>query len=98
MLRGITASALSSRERKVDSLQSAIGEIDGLQMLLLVLIGRQRTGIAYNPEVSHLKLVGELYDKCQELIMSGTAGADEGVLAAMMMDSGGHGRAAACPR
>ena len=69
MLRGITASALSSRERKVDSLQSAIGEIDGLQMLLLVLIGRQRTGITYNPEVSHLKLVGELYDKCQETLL-----------------------------
>ena len=30
--------------------------------------------------------------------MSGTAGADEGVQAAMMMHSGGDGRAAACRR
>ena len=68
-LRKFMVKHLSNRERKMDSLQTALGQIDGLQLNLLVLIGRQRTGIAYDEEVSHLKLVGELYDKCQETLL-----------------------------
>ena len=68
-LKKLIASSLSKRERKMDSLQSALNEIGGLQLTLLVLIARQRTVISYNEEVSHLKLVGELYDKCQETLL-----------------------------
>jgi THO complex subunit 2 len=43
-----------------------------LAIPLLILIGQQRSSIIFNTESVHLKLIGDLYDKCQETFLQYT--------------------------
>jgi hypothetical protein len=41
---------------------------DGLALPLLVMLAQQRQHIAAATDSPHLKLIAELYDKCQETL------------------------------